>query len=83
MKESDMTIKLLNFYYVIKTRQALNGSFIIVLRMVVHVYRCINACIDATVCDFYVFDGVKNVSNGNRKRLIKNVVNFEHVEQIE
>ena len=55
--------------------------------MVVHVYRCINACIDAIVAYFYVFDGVmcliKNVSSGNRKRLIKNIVNFEHVEQIE
>ena len=55
----------------------INGSFIIVLRMVVHVYRCINACIDARVCV------VTNGSSGNRKRLIKNIVNFENVEQIE
>ena len=55
--------------------------------MVVHVYICINACIGATVGYFYVFDGVmcliKNVSSRNRKRLIKDIVNFEHVEQIE
>ena len=37
-------------------------------------YRCRNAFIDATVYDFYIFDGVmcliKNVNSGNRKRLI-------------
>ena len=54
MKESDMTIKTIE----VLLRNQNGTGIIIVLRMVVHVYRCINACIDATVCDFYVFDGV-------------------------